>query len=75
MADNIAQLQKNPALRMNLGRAAKQSLHDNGLSAKGMAGQYEAVLERIFTALNQSESRSKTIPLDCPKVRALLDAA
>lgn len=75
MADNIAQLQKNPALRMNLGRAAKQALHDNGLSAKGMARQYEAVLERIFTVLNQLESRSKTIPLNCPKVRTLLDAA
>ena len=75
MADNIAQLQKNPALRMNLGRAAKQALHDNGLSVKGMARQYEAVLERIFTVLNQLESRSKTIPLNCPKVRTLLDAA
>ena len=75
MANNIALLQQNPSLRMSLGRAAKQALQEHGLSADRMADRYKTVLENIFTTLAQPQTQAKNIPLNCPRIEALLDAA
>ena len=75
MAENLIQLQGNPAMRIALGRAAKQTLHDRRLSSSGMADQYQHVLNDIFDSLENPRSRTQDIPLDCPEVRMLLDAA
>ena len=75
MADNIARLQQDPTLRMALGRAAKQTLHQHGLSANRMADRYETLLETLFTKLAQPEAQAKKTPLHCPRIETLLDAA
>ncbi|MCH2181784.1 MAG: glycosyltransferase family 4 protein [Mariniblastus sp.] len=75
MAKNIIQLQGNPGMRISLGQAARQTLHERRLSSSGMADQYQVVLDKIFRSLEEPRLRSQDIPLDCPEVRMLLDAA
>lgn len=75
MAENLIQLHGNPGRRIALGKAAKQTLYDRRLSSSGMADQYQRVLDDIFDALENPRSRTKDVPLDCPEVRMLLDAA
>ena len=74
MAENIMRLHKNPAFRVKLGQASRQTLDRHSLTTAAMGCQYQAVIEQIFKNLSQGEPR-KSPPLHCPRVQTLLDAA
>ena len=74
MAKNIATLYRDPELTKRLSDEAYKTLSQYKLTAAQMGEQYEAVIAEIFKQIN-SERRETTIPLDCPHVTSMLNAA
>ena len=74
MAKNIATLHRDQELVKRLGVNAYKTLFEYKLTASQMAEQYDAVLVEIFKQIN-SERGAMTIPLDCPHVGSMLNAA
>lgn len=74
MAKNIETLYRDPELTKRLSEEAYKTLPQYKLTAAQMGEQYEAVIAEIFKQIN-SERRETTIPLDCPHVTSMLNAA
>jgi len=74
MAKNIAALQRDQELVKRIGENAYKTLTEYKLTAAQMAKQYDSVLIEIFEKIN-SEREVLNIPLDCPHVGSMLNAA
>lgn len=74
MVENIVRLYKDRPLRGHLARNAKQSLYEHHLTAPQMADKYAELLDRIFDQLDGQQATEK-VPLDCPWVGSMLNAA
>ena len=74
MVQNIIRLYHDRALCRKLGETARKSLFSHKLTASQMADQYSAIFDRIFSEI-EDQTSSKKIPLDCPRVGSLLNAA
>lgn len=75
MADNIQLLHENILLRKRLGMRARTTLFRHRLTTEQMADAYAAILNSIFDHIQSGTGQTVRMPLDCPTVQRLLDAA
>ena len=74
MAENIQALFKANQLRMRLSESAFATMNEYKLTANDMGDQYAKILDRIFQKICQGIDGS-ILPLTCPRVEQMLDAA
>ncbi len=74
MANNLAILHRDRVLLQQMAQRAHQTLEDCHLTAPKMGEQYHAILETMFQDIAAKHKRV-VVPLDCPRIGALLKAA
>ncbi len=74
MANNLAILHRDRVFMRQLANQAYQTLDDCHLTSPKMGEKYHAVLETMFQDITAKRKRI-VVPLDCPRIGALLKAA
>ncbi len=75
MAENLERLYLDGALRCSLAEEAKKTLDAHQLTTSRMADNYEALFNDIFADIQHGGRSPIELPLSCPRVGSLLEAA
>ena len=75
MADNLVELHEDVVLRKSLARRARMTLFRYRLTVEQMAGSYAKLFEELHQEIDTGGRSVVSLPINCPAVDQMLNAA